>query len=37
MLLIGIVTTLFTAVTVCKLFFDGYVAWREGKIKRLSI
>ena len=40
MLLIGIVTTLFTAVTVCKLIFDGYVSWMHGKhrkIEKLSI
>ena len=40
MLLIGIVTTLFTAVTVCKLIFDGYVSWmhaKHRKIENLSI
>lgn len=37
MLLIGIATTLFTAVTVCKLFFDGYVSMKRGQIKKLSI
>jgi protein-export membrane protein SecD len=36
-LLIGIVTTLFTAVTVCKLMFDGYINWKNGEIQRLSI
>ncbi len=35
-LLIGIVTTLFCAVTVCKLFFDGYLAARPGT-QKLSI
>jgi preprotein translocase subunit SecD len=35
-LLIGIVTTLFCAVTVCKLFFDAYLG-RGKKIERLSI
>jgi protein-export membrane protein SecD len=35
-LLIGIATTLFCAVTVCKLFFDGYLARRPG-LKTLSI
>lgn len=35
-LLIGIVTTLFCAVTVCKLFFDAYLG-RNKKIERLSI
>ena len=36
-LLIGIITTLFCAVTVCKLFFDGYLAAKEGNVKTLSI
>ncbi|MCC6278427.1 MAG: protein translocase subunit SecD [Oligoflexia bacterium] len=36
-LLIGIVTTLFTAVTVCKLIFDGYIAFKKGELKSLSI
>jgi len=37
-LLIGIFTTLFCAVTVCKLIFDGYIALkREGELKTLSI
>lgn len=35
-LLIGIFTTLFCAVTVCKLFFDGYLAARPN-LKTLSI
>lgn len=35
-LLIGIVTTLFCAVTVCKLFFDAYLG-RGRKVERLSI
>jgi preprotein translocase subunit SecD len=34
-LLIGIITTLFCAVTVCKLIFDGYLA--RGEVKKLSI
>lgn len=36
-LLIGIITTLFCAVTVCKLFFDWYLESRGNKIKELSI
>ncbi|MGE4233008.1 MAG: protein translocase subunit SecD [Bacteriovoracia bacterium] len=36
-LLIGIVTTLFTAVTVCKLMFDSYVNYKKGNIAKLSI
>ena len=36
-LLIGILTTLFCAVTVCKLFFDGYLGFKRGEIKELSI
>jgi protein-export membrane protein SecD len=36
-LLIGILTTLFCAVTVCKLFFDGYIGWKQQSIDRLSI
>lgn len=36
-LLIGIVTTLFCAVTVCKLFFDYYLESRQNKLESLSI
>ncbi len=36
-LLIGIITTLFCAVTVCKLFFDGYLGFAKQEIKELSI
>ncbi|HTL10937.1 MAG TPA: protein translocase subunit SecD [Bdellovibrionota bacterium] len=36
-LLIGIITTLFCAITVCKLFFDGYLGMVKGPIKKLSI
>ncbi|MCM0606645.1 MAG: protein translocase subunit SecD [Xanthomonadaceae bacterium] len=36
-LLVGIFTTLFCAVTVCKLFFDGYLANRRAEITTLSI
>jgi len=36
-LLIGIVTTLFCAVTVCKLFFDYYLEAKQGKLESLSI
>lgn len=36
-LLIGIVTTLFCAVTVCKLFFDYYLEAKHGKLDSLSI
>lgn len=36
-LLIGIGTTLFCAVTVCKLFFDAYIQIKNHKIARLSI
>ena len=36
-LLIGIATTLFCAVTVCKLFFDGYIGWKRNQIEYLSI
>jgi protein-export membrane protein SecD len=36
-LLVGILTTLFCAVTVCKLVFDGYLARHGGDLKRLSI
>lgn len=36
-LLIGILTTLFCAVTVCKLFFDGYIGWKKQSIDQLSI
>jgi protein-export membrane protein SecD len=36
-LLIGIVTTLFCAVTVCKLIFDWYLGRQRTEIKELSI
>jgi protein-export membrane protein SecD len=36
-LLIGIMTTLFCAVTVCKLFFDGYLGWKNQNVAKLSI
>jgi preprotein translocase subunit SecD len=36
-LLIGIITTLFCAVTVCKLVFDGMIARKGGDLKSLSI
>ncbi len=36
-LLIGIFTTLFCAVTFCKLVFDGYLGLSKKQIKRLSI
>ena len=36
-LLIGIITTLFCAVTVCKLCFDWYLESKGNKIERLSI
>ncbi|MCC7440504.1 MAG: protein translocase subunit SecD [Bdellovibrionales bacterium] len=36
-LLVGIVTTLFCAVTVCKLAFDGYLGFMGGRVKKLSI
>jgi preprotein translocase subunit SecD len=36
-LLVGIVTTLFCAITVCKLIFEGYLARSSGELKRLSI
>lgn len=36
-LMIGIFTTLFCAVTVCKLVFDGYIAFNRGRLERLSI
>ncbi len=36
-LLIGIVTTLFCAVTVCKLFFDFYLNSKNNRVERLSI
>lgn len=36
-LLIGIVTTLFCAVTVCKLFFDYYLEAKQNKLESLSI
>ena len=36
-LMIGIFTTLFCAVTVCKLFFDGYIATRKEPLTKLSI
>ncbi|MCO5143852.1 MAG: protein translocase subunit SecD [Oligoflexia bacterium] len=36
-LLIGIVTTIFCAVTVCKLFFDYYLASKNNKVEKLSI
>lgn len=36
-LLIGIVTTLFCAVTVCKLFFDFYLESKQNKLESLSI
>jgi SecD/SecF fusion protein len=36
-LLVGIVTTLFCAITVCKLFFDGYLGFRKTELKKLSI
>jgi protein-export membrane protein SecD len=36
-LLIGIITTLFCAVTVCKLFFDWYLQRKGNAITKLSI
>ncbi|MEW6057717.1 MAG: protein translocase subunit SecD [Bdellovibrionota bacterium] len=36
-LLIGIATTLFCAVTVCKLIFDGYLGLSKQPVKSLSI
>lgn len=36
-LLIGIFTTLFCAVTVCKLAFDAYLSWGNRTPQRLSI
>ena len=36
-LLVGIVTTLFCAITVCKLFFDGYLGFKNHKVSKLSI
>ena len=36
-LLVGIFTTLFCAVTVCKLFFDAYLANRRADLTTLSI
>jgi preprotein translocase subunit SecD len=36
-LLIGIFTTLFCAVTVCKLIFDGWLAVRDGDPKSISV
>jgi preprotein translocase subunit SecD len=36
-LLIGIVTTLFCAITVCKLFFDYYLESKQNKLESLSI
>lgn len=36
-LLIGIITTLFCAVTVCKLIFDWYLASQKQDLKKLSI
>lgn len=36
-LLIGIFTTLFCAITVCKLFFDGWLSARDGDPKSISI
>jgi len=36
-LLVGIITTLFCAVTVCKLIFEGYLAKRGDDLKALSI
>lgn len=36
-LLVGIVTTLFCAVTVCKLFFDGYLGAKQNRVEKLSI
>lgn len=36
-LLIGILTTLFCAVTVCKLLFDGYLGWKNQNVEQLSI
>lgn len=36
-LLIGIFTTLFCAITVCKLFFDGWLAVRDGEPKSISV
>ena len=35
-LLIGIITTLFCAITVCKLFFDAYLV-KKPNLKTLSI
>ena len=35
--LIGIVTTIFCAVTVCKLAFDAYVSAKQGNPDHLSI
>jgi SecD/SecF fusion protein len=36
-LLVGIFTTLFCAITVCKLFFDGYLGTRKEPLTKLSI
>lgn len=36
-LLIGIATTLFCAVTVCKLVFDAYLHWGNRKVEKISI
>ncbi len=36
-LLVGIFTTLFCAITVCKLFFDGWLALRNGNPKSISV
>jgi preprotein translocase subunit SecD len=36
-LLVGIITTLFCAVTVCKLFFDYYLETKGAKVEQLSI
>ena len=36
-LLVGIFTTLFCAITVCKLFFDGYLGMSKEPVTKLSI
>lgn len=36
-LMVGIFTTLFCAVTVCKLFFDGYLGFSKREMNTLSI
>jgi hypothetical protein len=34
---VGVATTLFCAVTVCKMAYDGWLAMNDGNPKKISI